>query len=77
MLLLGATRKVQFLNQYHKAQEKPLLSMEPEKGTLYIMKPGCQEYFKHRVEYDKSVLKSIYSISFRRMIPVDESSEHQ
>ena len=37
--------------------------------SLYIMKPGCQENFVHKVRADGSVKEERFSLSFRCMIP--------
>lgn len=74
VLSTGTQRSVEFYNRYQRASEKSLLSITPVPASLYIMKPGCQEYFKHKVPADKSCTETRYSLSFRRMIPVETAS---
>ncbi len=37
--------------------------------SLYVMKPGCQDNFVHRVRAERAVKDSRYSLSFRCMVP--------
>ena len=64
----GATREVQFFHNYQKTTEKPLKVVKASNRSLYIMKPKCQEYFRHRVPSDKTCKASRFSLSFRRII---------
>ena len=68
----GACRKVDFLNIYQASTERSLLTLEPKDGTLYIMKQMCQEFFKHRVMKNVNITEERYSLSFRRIIPLNE-----
>ena len=64
----GATRDVQYFHNYQKTSEKPLKTVRASSRSLYIMKPKCQEYFRHRVPSDKSCKAARFSLSFRRII---------
>ena len=72
VVTFGAPRKVDFLNVYQVHTERPLLTIEPEEGSLYIMTNGCQEFFKHRVKRNSKIREERYSLSFRRIIPLEE-----
>ena len=41
----GAQRTVDFIYQGDNQRTKPLHSLSPSDGSLYIMKKGCQEFF--------------------------------
>ena len=66
---LGAERTVDFIHHGQDGRSKPLLSLTPADGSLYIMKPGCQQFFQHRVRGDNKVSCERFSLSFRRMVP--------
>lgn len=72
----GAQRSVDFIRQGDSNRTKPLLSLDPEDGSLYIMKSGCQQYFLHRLRrhYDNQT-PSRFCLSFRRMKPANEVKE--
>lgn len=65
VLSLGETRKVQFFHKYQSASEKPLLDIFPTSGSLYIMRVGCQEYFRHKVPTNKAGKGVRWVLSFR------------
>lgn len=46
----------------------------PKDCSLYIMKPGCQEYCLHKVRADKSAKETRYSLSFRCQIPKSDAN---
>ncbi len=65
---IGEERKVEFLSAYQNASEAPLLSITPKEGSLYLMNPGCQSLFRHRVPSMKTSSGVRYSLSFRRKL---------
>ena len=74
VLSIGAQRTCDFLYQDQDHRERPVHTVKPVDGSLYIMKPGCQQYFKHRVKTEYNVTGYRYCLSFRRMIPKGEPS---
>ncbi len=67
---IGEERKIEFLSMYQSPSQQPLLSITPKEGSLYLMKPGCQGLFRHRVPSVKNSGTGIrYSLSFRRKVP--------
>ena len=72
LLSVGAVRTVDFLHKYQHFEDEPLLSLNPASGSLYIMNPGCQDLFRHRVAADNSVKKGRYALSFRRRVLPEE-----
>ena len=68
VLSLGAKRKVEFVNNSH-ASYHTSLALTPENGSVYIMKKGTQQYFRHRVRKDKHVKSERISLSFRCFAP--------
>ena len=74
VLSLGVTRKVEFVAKNKRYMHRADLVLEPEDSSLYIMQPGCQEFFKHRVRADRRINKHRISISFRCFIPPNNVS---
>lgn len=64
VLSLGVQRKIEFVYKGH-ASYTTSLSLTPENASLYTMKPGTQEYFRHRVRKDCRVKGERISLSFR------------
>ena len=52
---IGAQRKVEFLKKHQKGYQHTELALKPLEKSLYVMRPGCQTYFEHRVRKDKRV----------------------
>jgi len=67
VVTIGSSRTVDFLGAYQPSSTAPALSITPETGSFYVMKPGCQEFFKHRVLANKNTRGPRYSLSFRCM----------
>ena len=64
---LGATRNIDFVSKSNKEDE---FSYNATRGSLYIMKPGCQQVLKHRVPQGDHIVNGNnvrYSLSFRKM----------
>jgi alkylated DNA repair dioxygenase AlkB len=74
ILSFGAERTVEFLHHCVDGRSRANYSITPADGSLYLMFPGCQHYFKHRVPKNKQCSGSRYSISFRCMKPDNCSS---
>ena len=68
VVVMGERRRVDFLGAYQSSAETPVLSVSAESGSVYVMRPGCQEFFRHRILSDKSVSGPRYSLSFRSML---------
>ena len=68
VLSLGAERKVEFVNNCHPSYQTSL-ALTPESGSLYVMKEGTQQYFRHRVRKDKRIKFERFSLSFRCFLP--------
>ena len=69
---LGAKRTVQFVAKTQDDFRGTCLSLTPDDRSMYIMKPGCQTHFLHRVRKDKRIKEARYSLSFRCFIPESE-----
>lgn len=67
---LGSNRRVEFYNKVNDSfKSAAAKSITPKESSLYVMKQGCQEHFKHRVPLDRRVKHSRICISFRCFIP--------
>lgn len=66
---LGAVRTVQFVDNNQESFRTAALSVSPEAGSVYIMRPGCQQRFRHRVRMNKKVKDFRISLSFRAFVP--------
>ncbi len=66
---LGGERTVEFIHpKEHRNSDKPLYSIKPADGSKYVMKKGCQDFFKHGVKKDGRIKKGRFCLSFRKMI---------
>ena len=72
---IGETRTVEFLHDYQAATESPVKSLKPSNGSLYVMKQGLQKYYRHRVPSSNANAKPRFSLSFRKLINVDEMKD--
>ena len=70
VVTIGTPRKVEFLSKHSSV--KPDLAITPHDGSIYTMKPGCQDFFNHQIRADRRVKHERFSLSFRRMIPNNE-----
>ena len=41
---LGASRVVEFFNNYQSTTERPAKTVAVHTGSMYVMEPGCQQY---------------------------------
>ena len=65
----GAKRKVEFMSKWSVNSRIADYKLEPEDRSIYIMKPGCQTYFRHRVRREHDVREHRISLSFRCFVP--------
>ena len=65
----GVKRKVEFVAKDKLYKYKADLILEPEDSSIYIMKPGCQEEYLHRVRRNKNIQECRFSLSFRCFVP--------
>jgi len=65
----GAERTIDFHPQESDKRCKPEYSFKTSDCSLYVMKPGCQDFFVHRVRNDSSSKDARFSLSFRCMLP--------
>ena len=72
LVSLGAKRKIEFVDKRQEKKWQTALSLQPEDRSMYIMKPGCQTYFEHRVRKNIRVRDERFALSFRCMIPSSE-----
>ena len=68
VLSVGVKRRVEFVAKDKEFKYAADLVLEPEDSSLYIMKPGCQKDYLHRVRADKSIKEPRFSMSFRCFI---------
>ena len=66
---LGAVRNVEFVDNKQESFRTTARTLKPANGSLYLMKAGCQQAFRHRVRMNKRVKDFRISISFRSFIP--------
>ena len=65
----GTGRRIDLVPMESDKRLKPDFSIRSEDCSLYLMKPGCQQYFVHRVVKERTLKGPRYSLSFRRLIP--------
>ena len=70
----GANRKVEFISKWSDEPRRSDFTLEPEDRSLYIMKSGCQTYFKHRVRKEQELNDHRISLSFRCFLPTSKPS---
>ena len=69
----GTKRGIQFFHNYQAPTEKPLLELSPEDKSLYVMKAGCQELFRHKVPPASDCVGERFSLSFRRIVKANNT----
>ncbi len=69
----GAERVIDLHPEGGDKRFKADYSLKVSDCSLYIMKPGCQDNFVHRVRAERAVKDSRYSLSFRCMLPKKSS----
>ena len=75
VLTIGAKRKIEFVDKQQPNYRAAVKSLEPDHGSLYIMKSGCQSKFLHRVIKDKKVKQGRYCLSFRCLIDPEAGAD--
>ena len=74
---VGAKRKIEFVDKLKQSYYSADLALEPEHGSIYLMKAGCQTHFLHRVRKDKRVRSGRFCLSFRRFVEPAVAGEHE
>ena len=72
VMSLGAVRRVEFVDNRQDSFRHSAKVLDPQEGSVYVMKPGCQAGFRHRVRMKRVVKQARFSISFRAFIPQSE-----
>ena len=72
LVSLGVKRRVEFVDKNQESYKSSVLKLDPADSSIYIMKPGCQQYFKHRVRMNRKIREDRISLSFRCFIPEAE-----
>ena len=70
---IGESRKVEFLHNYQKASETPSKVVVAKNGSMYTMNKGCQNFFRHRVPGAGPNIGARFSLSFRRILDLDNT----
>ena len=65
VVTVGTERKIEFVDKQQPNYRAAVLTLEPQNGSLYVMKAGCQDKFLHRVRKDFRIRQDRYCISFR------------
>ncbi len=66
VLSIGTKRRIEFFSKHVDCLNRsPDLAIQPVSGSLYVMKPGCQANFLHRVRKNKNIRESRFCLSFR------------
>ncbi len=73
----GVERTIDLNRQGKDGRSTPDFTLSTADCSLYVMKPGCQKYFVHRVRGDNSITGERYSISFRHMLPKIDDQQPQ
>ena len=70
VLSVGVQRRIEFFSKHiDTLNRKADLTLAPVSGSLYIMKAGCQQNFRHRVRKNKNIRKGRFCLSFRSFVP--------
>ena len=70
---IGSSRTIQFCKKGGKPNDPPVISHELHSGSLTIMKAGCQQVLKHRVNKGNFGDKRRYVFSFRALPSTNSS----
>ena len=69
VLSVGVQRRIEFFSKHiDTLNRKADLSLSPTSGSLYIMKAGCQQNFRHRVRKNKNIREGRFCLSFRSFV---------
>ena len=74
---IGAVRRVEFIDNEHPPYLGSDLSLNPQDCSVYVMRPGTQQFFRHRVRCNKKVHKERFSFSFRAFVPAADRTQQQ
>ena len=74
VISVGETRNVEFFHNYQKPSEVPIRTISAEQGSMYTMNSNCQNFFRHRVPAAGYQSGCRYSLSFRRILNLEDSS---
>ena len=66
---IGAVRRIEFIDNEHEPYLGSDLILDPSDCSAYVMHPGTQQYYRHRVRCNKRVRKDRFSFSFRAFLP--------
>ena len=69
VISLGTVRSVEFVDNKQESFRSNALSLSPAEGSVYIMRAGCQQRFRHRVRMNKRAKGFRISLSFRAFLP--------
>ena len=56
VISLGSTRTIELFQNYKSPSLKPCKSLNVSKNSLYVIKAGCQKYFRHRVPSQRGII---------------------
>ena len=70
----GAERTLDIIPENGDKRCNSKCHITPKDCSLYIMKPGCQEYCLHKVRAESSAKETRYSLSFRCQIPKTDTN---
>ena len=70
---IGAVRKVQFVDNNQDSFRLSALTLNPDDCSVYVMRPGCQQAFRHRVVMNRKVKDDRISFSFRAFVPSESN----
>ena len=65
---IGESRRVEFLHNYQKSSERPAKVVNVGDGSMYEMKKGCQNFYRHRVPSEGPNKKARFCLSFRSIL---------
>lgn len=69
---VGAVRRIEFIDNEHEPYMGSDLTLDPSDCSVYVMSPGTQQFFRHRVRCNKKIHKDRLSFSFRAFVPEAE-----
>ena len=71
------TRDVDFFHKFSKGRHIAVKSLTVQEGSVYVMKEGCQDHFRHRVTATKKFTGERFSLSIRNVYITPPSMENQ
>ena len=70
---IGESRRVEFLHNYQKSSDRPAKVVKVGDGSMYVMKKGCQNFYRHRVPSEGPNKKARFCLSFRSILDLSVS----